>query len=90
MGQHNISAFRDPLRTQHGGLDLVGGKHERRHVEVARQDIPEARLARDRHPLTDQIGDIAVDGPLRHLQLLGQRARGDGLGGSAENLDDLE
>ena len=41
------------------------------------KDIAEPRLAADRHPLPDQVGDIAADGPLRRFQLLGQLRGGD-------------
>jgi hypothetical protein len=57
------------LGTQHGGLDLVLCQHQRRQVQPRLQHIANAGLASDRHPLADQVGDVAIDGPLRGLEL---------------------
>ena len=89
-GQHGIPALGDPLRAKHRGLDLVRRQHQRRHVEVAVEDIAQARLAADRHPLPDQVGDVAVNRPLRHLKLFGHHAGGDRPGRAPQDLNDLK
>jgi hypothetical protein len=66
----------DPLCAEHGGFDLVGRQHQRRQVESLLQNVAHAGLAADRHALSDQGRDVAVDGPLRGFQL-----HGDGIGG---------
>jgi len=53
------------LRAKECGFELIGREHQWRHVEVAVKDITLTRLATDWHFLPDQIGDIAVNGPLQ-------------------------
>src|ERR1700744_325009 len=79
-----------PLCAEHGCLDLVGGEHQWRQVEPLLQDVAHARLAADRHALPDQRGDVAVDRPLRGLELGGDRIRRQGVPGTPEHLNDLE
>ena len=88
--QRGIGVARHPLRAEHAGLDLIGRQHQRRQVESLFQDVAHAGLAADRHALFDQGGDVAVDGPLRGLQLGRDRVRRQRLPGAPEHLDDLE
>ena len=52
-----------PLGAQHGGLDFVGGQHQRRQIEPGLRHVTDPGLTADRDPLTDQIGDVAIDRP---------------------------
>ena len=88
--QHGIGMAGHPLRAEHGRLDLVGRQHQRRQVESLFQDVAHAGLAADRHALFDQGRDVAVDGPLRGLQLGRDRIRRQRLAGAPEHLNDLE
>ena len=74
--QHRIAVARHPLGTQHGSLDLVRCQHQRRQVQPRLQDVTDTGLASDRHPLADQVGDVAIDGPLRGLDLGRERLGG--------------
>src|SRR5204862_2578292 len=47
-------------------------------------------LASDRHTLADQVGDVAIDGPLRGLELGRERLRGHRLRCTAQDLNDLK
>ena len=76
-GQRRIAPFGDPLRAQHRSLELIGREHQWRHVEVATEDVTHPRLALNRRPLSNQIGNIAVNGSRRHFEFIGQRAGGD-------------
>jgi hypothetical protein len=88
--QNRIGMPRDPLRAEHGRLDLVRGEHQRRQVESLLQNIAHAGLAADRHALSDQGRDVAVDRPLRSLQLGRDRICRQGFLGAPEHLNDLE
>jgi hypothetical protein len=46
-------------------------------IEVAVENVADSRLAANRHPLPNQVSDIPVHRPLRHLQLRRQLASGD-------------
>jgi len=65
------------MRAQHCRLQLSKREHQRRHVEVAVENVADSSLAADRHPLPNQVSDIPVHGALRYLQLSSQLARGD-------------
>jgi hypothetical protein len=84
------ATVRAPLRAEHRGFELVRGEHQRRHVKIAVKHIAQPGLAADRYPLPDQIGNIAVNGPLRHLELLGQLAGGNRAGRTPHDLDNLK
>ena len=88
--QHGIGMARDPLRAEHGGLDLVGRQHQGRQVESLLQDVAHAGLAADRHALSDQGGDVAIDRALGGFQLGGDRIRRQRFAGAPEHLNDLE
>ena len=89
-GQDGVALVGHPLRAERRRLQFIGRQHQRRHVEVAAEDVADAGLAADRRPLPDQVGDVAVDGPLRHFELLGQGAGGDRARRTPEDLDDLK
>ena len=80
----------DPLRAKYGGLDLIGCQHQGRQIESLFQDVAHAGFAADRHALPDQGSDVAVDRPLRGLELGGNRIRRQRLAGAPEHLDDLK
>jgi len=71
-------------------VHLVRGEHERRQIEAALEHVADSRLAADRHALRDERGDVAVDGALAGLGLLGDGLRGERRARTAEDLDDLE
>ncbi len=56
--------------------DFFAIKHERRDIEVAAQRIANAGFAGNGHAGELQVLDIAIDGAMRDLQLLGEAARG--------------
>jgi hypothetical protein len=62
-------------RAGHQRHDLVSREHQRRKLEALPHQIADTGLAIDRHAGRLQVGDVAVDGALRHLQPLGQHAR---------------
>ena len=90
LRQHRIAAPRHPLRAQHRRLDLVTGKHQRRHVEIGAKHIAETGFAPDRHALADQVRDVAIDGADRHFEFAADRPRGQRPARAAQDLDDLE
>ena len=56
IGKRLVGAVGDPLRAQHRRLDLVGGKHQGRHVEAAFEHIADARLtAAERGPAVEDL-----------------------------------
>ena len=79
-----------PLCAEHGRFDFIGREHQRRQVKSLLQDITHAGLTADRHPLFDQGRDVAVDRPLRGLQLGRDRICRQRFPGAPEHLDDLE
>jgi hypothetical protein len=80
----------DPLRAEHGRLDLIGGEHQRRQVKSLLQNITYAGLTADRHALFDQGRDVAVDGPFRCLQLGRDCICRQRFAGTPEHLNDLK
>ena len=64
-------------------------EHQRRQVEARAQAVADAGFALDRHALALQVGHVAVDGALRHLEPLRQE-RGGREPPPADELDDLE
>ena len=68
-----LSAPRHPLGAEHHRLDLVGRQHQRRHVVIGVEQVPDARLALDRHALADEVGDVAVDRALGDFEFVRQR-----------------
>jgi hypothetical protein len=64
------------LGARHGGLDFIGGQHQRRQVEPGLQHATDPGLAADGDPRTDQVGDVAIDRPLRCLELGRERPGG--------------
>jgi hypothetical protein len=88
--QRGIAPPGNPLRAEHGRLDLVGRQHQRRQVMPALQHIADAGLPADRHPLPDQGGDVAIDRALGGLELLGDRLGRQRPAGAPQDLDDLE
>ena len=89
-GQSGIGVAGDPLRAEHGRLDLVGGEHQRRQVKSLLQNIAHAGLTADWHALFHQGRDVAVDRPLRGLQLGCDGIRRQWFPGAPEHLNDLE
>ena len=84
----SVQELDDP-GAQHQGLDLVLVEHQRRQIETLAQGIADARFALDRHPARHQIAHVAVDRPLRDLELLREVAGAHQLL-PAHQLDDLE
>src|SRR6202165_660283 len=80
----------DPLCAEHGRFDLIGGEHQRRQVKSLLQNITHAGLTADRHALSHQSCDVAVDRPLRSLQLGCDRICCQWFPGTPEHLNDLE
>jgi len=70
--QFRIAMARHPLGSQHGRFDLVGGQHKRRQVQPRLQHIADAGLAPDWYSLADEVGDVAIDGPLGGPQFAGK------------------
>src|SRR5580692_2493156 len=66
-GKHRITALNDQLRAKNRSFYFIRRQHQRWHIEVAVEDIAQPRLALDRHSLSNQVGDIPVNGPFRHL-----------------------
>ena len=89
-GQGGIGMAGDPLRAKHGRFDLIGGEHQGRQVKSLLQNITHAGLTADRHALFDQGRDVAVDRPLRGLQLGRDRICRQWFAGAPEHLNDLE
>ena len=85
-----VGTARHPLRAQHHRLDLVRRQHQRRHVVIGGKQVAEPRLALDRNPLADEVGDVPVDGALRDFEFLRQRGRRRRPARPAEDLDDLK
>ena len=56
-------------RAEHERLNLFAVEHQRRQVIAGAEAIADARFAVDRRAGQDQIADVAVDRPLRNLQL---------------------
>ena len=57
--------------------DLVTREHQRRKVETLPHHVADARLPVDRHAGRLQVGDIAIDGAVGHLEPLAELLRGD-------------
>src|SRR3954466_16163960 len=72
---------------EHQRLDLLLVKHQRRQLEAAVERIAHPRLALDGHSRGEKVADVAIDGPLGHLQRLRQLPRG-GRAAPPETLDD--
>jgi hypothetical protein len=54
-------------------LGFVVGEHHGRQIEARAQAVAHAGLALDGHALVQQVGHVAVNGALGHLQPLGQK-----------------
>jgi hypothetical protein len=97
LGEHVVSGATelgicpagDDPGAQDQRLELGRREHERRQVVAVAQQVAGAGGAVDRHARADQVSDVAIDGPARDLELVGQRARRDQLA-APQDLDDLE
>src|SRR5258707_1284074 len=79
-----------PLIAEHGRLRLIGGDLQRRNAKTLPPNITHAGLTADWYALFDQGRDVAVDRPLRGLQLGRDRICRQWFPGAPEHLNDLE
>ena len=89
FGEAFIGPGADDAGAEDEGFDFFFGEHEWWQVEPASERVPNARLPGDRDTRSDQVGDIAVDGPFRDLELRGDVGGGEDVPAPQE-LDDLE
>ena len=61
-GQGRVGTRGHPLRAEHRGLDLIRREHQRWQIIAIVENVADAGLSPDRHPLGHQVGDVAVDG----------------------------
>ena len=66
--QGRIAAGCDQLGANRQRRQLVAGKHQGRHLEIAAQAVTDAGLAIDRDPGQLQGGNVAIHRALGHLQ----------------------
>jgi hypothetical protein len=85
--QHGVAALIDIAQPQQHRFDLVCRQHERRQEQARPQNVADARFAVDRRTLRHQIGDIAIDGPLRYLQLFSQPGGGNRAAAATQSLE---
>ena len=76
-------------RARHQRDNLVAGEHQRRQVVTVAHQVADTGLALYRHAGRLQVGDVTVEGPLRHFHAPGQLRRG-GQPPVPEVLDDPE
>src|SRR5260370_11470134 len=76
-------------RAEDERLELVLAEHKRRQIVSLAQRVTDSSRAFDRDLARDQIADVAVDGALADVELLGERAGGDHAA-SAQPLNDFE
>lgn len=86
--QHGVATLVDIAQAQRHRLDLILGQG--RQEEPGTQDIADAPLAADRRALGHEVGDVAVDGALRNVEVIGQLGRCDGVVADAEGLEEGE
>ena len=88
--ERRIAELANNPRPEHERLNLFAIEHERWQVVSGTESVADARFAVDRRARQDQIADVAVDRPLRNLQLGGDVRRGRGGAAPSQQLDDLE
>src|SRR2546422_4737027 len=76
-------------RAEDQRLDFLLVEHQRRQLVAAVERVPDAGLAPDGDAGDEQVADVPIDGPLRHLQRLGQLAGG-GRAAPPQPLDDAK
>ncbi len=88
--ERRIAELADDPRAEHERLNLFTIEHKRRQIVPGPDAIPDAGFAVDRRAGEDQIADVAIDRPLRDLQLPRDLLRRRHGSAAAKQLDDLE
>jgi hypothetical protein len=88
--QRRIAELPDDPRAEHERLNLFTIEHERRQIVAGPDPVADAGRAFDRRAGQRQIADVAIDRPLRDLQLLGDLRRRRHRAAPAEQLNDLK